>query len=95
VAVHLQVGEVDGSLSDRTHVDEPCGSLVLERRDRPPGEQRRSEVVDGQPQFVTVRAELPPARGRSARADPGVVEQQCAGVMVGGYPVCQLTDVVE
>jgi hypothetical protein len=52
-------------------------------------------VVDGQPQFVTVRAELPPAIGRSARADRGVVDQQRDVVMVGGYPVCQLTDEVE
>ena len=72
--LELGIGGVERDLAERAHVDDPGRRRCGQQRHEQPGQQHRCEIVDGEPQFVAVRAYLP-RLARRAEANPRVVDQ--------------------
>src|SRR6266568_1621671 len=68
------VVEVDGCLSHRRHVHDPCGRRAPQQRQKQVREQERRQVVDRETELVSVGARLAPAMTPTT-ADPGVVHE--------------------
>src|SRR5438876_8543069 len=68
------VVEVDGCLSHRRHVHDPCGRRAPQQRQKQVREQERRQVVDRETELVSVGARLAPAMPPTT-ADRGVVHE--------------------
>jgi hypothetical protein len=68
------LARVERELANRADVEDPGRRRRSQQRQEQPGEQHRRQVVDGEPELMTVRAQLP-SLSRRAKADGGVVDQ--------------------